>query len=362
MDKKEIRIFDLKYLTNLLNRDGAILSGEYTKLNSNVKITFKCNCNIECTKVFSAIAYYGGAFCKECTKKNTSRKKKETCIKLYGVDNPSYLDEIKKKKEETYMANYGDHPKRTKEVQDKYINTCLERYGCVNSAQTEEVKKKIKETFNEKYNGHPMFDETIKNKVKETCIEKYNGHPMLDNNIKNKVKETCLERYGGYPMQNDTIKKKVKETCLEKYGCHPAQTPEVMEKVMKASKSYKKYTMPSGEIRNVQGYEPFALNILLKEYNEEQIKTERKDMPIIEYTINEKNKRYFPDIYIPDSNLIIEVKSDWIYNKQLELNQAKEKYTREKGYKYEVWIFDCKGNRLSVSSTLPESLLHHSSA
>lgn len=342
MDKKEKRTFDIKYLNNLLNRDGATLLGKYPKLSSTVKITFKCSCNIEYTKLFSVISYYGGAFCKECTKKNTSRKIKETCIELYGVDNPSYLDEIKKKKEETYMAHYGDHPKRTKEVQDKYINTCLERYGCVNSGQVEYVKKKIKETFNEKYNGHPMFNETIKNKVKETCFQKY----------------------GGYPAESEEVRNKAKITNLEKYGCHPAQTPEIMEKIVKKAKSYKKYTMPSGEIRIVQGYEPFALNILLKEYNEGQIITDRYKLPLINYTINEKTKRYFPDIYIPDSNLIIEVKSDWIYNKQLEQNQIKEKYTRENGYNYEVWIFDRKGNKLPTYINSPHQPLpeHHSSA
>jgi hypothetical protein len=168
---------------------------------------------------------------------------------------------------------------------------------------------------------------------------------MFNEFIKNKVKETCLERYGGYPAESEEVRNKAVITNLNKYGCHPSQTPEIMDKIIKSSKSYKKYKMPSGDIRNTQGYEPFALDILLQKYNEEQIKTERNDMPNIRYTFNNKSKRYFPDIYIPDMNLIIEVKSEWIYNKQLELNKAKENYTKEYGYTYEVWIFDRKGNR-----------------
>lgn len=323
MIKKEKKVFNLEYLTTLLKRDNAILVGEYSKLNSGIKITFNCSCKTLVDKLFIDIAYYAGAYCKECTKKNKAIKIKKTCMKLYGVDNPSYLEDIKKKKENTYMVHYGDHPKRIKEVQDKYVQTCLERYGCINSAQTDDVKKKIKESFDEKYNGHPMFNEDIKNKVKETCFKKY----------------------GGYPSQSEEVRNKARNTNLNKYGCHPSQTPEVMDKIIKSSKSYKKYKMPSGEIRNTQGYEPFALDILLQRYNEEQIKSERNDMPNITYTFNNKSKRYFPDIYIPDMNLIIEVKSEWIYNKQLELNKAKEKYTKEYGYNYEVWIFDRKGNR-----------------
>ncbi len=325
MLKKEIRQFNISCLNTLLNRDNATLVGEYSQLHGGIKITFRCVCNIEYSKLFRDIAYYGGAFCKECTKKNKGNKIRKTCIKLYGVENPSQLEEVKKKKEETYMEHYGDHPKRTQEVKQKYINTCLEKYGFINSAQTEKVKKKIKETFDEKYKGHPMFDE----------------------NIKNKVKNTCLERYGGYPAQSEEVRNKTIQTNINRYGGHPSQTPEVMEKIVRTSKSYKKYKMPSGEVRNIQGYEYFALEILLKEYNEEQIKTERIDMPIINYTFNDKTKRYFPDIYIPDKKLIIEVKSEWIYNKQLDLNKIKEKYTKEYGYNYEVWIFDRKGNRIN---------------
>jgi len=39
--------------------------------------------------------------------------------------------------------------------------------------------------------------------------------------------------------------------------------------------------MPSGDIRKVQGYEPFALDILVKKYKEDDIKTDRKDIPRI---------------------------------------------------------------------------------
>jgi hypothetical protein len=346
MIKKEVRQFNKSYLDELLIRDNATLIGDYPKLHSGINIIFQCNCNNNYEKLFCSIAYYGGAYCKECTIKNKAIKYKKTCNKLYNVDNPSQLDEIKKKKEETSFKNYGGHPKRTKEVQDKYINTCLKKYNCINSAQSDDVKNKIKNTFNEKYNGHPMYNEEIKNKVKEIFNEKYNGHPMYNDEVKNKVKETCKSIYNGHPMNNDEVKNKLMEFFNKKYGCHPSQTPEVMEKIVKTSKSYKKFTMPSGAIRNIQGYEPFALNILLKEYNEEQIKSERKDMPIIKYTFNDISKRYFPDIYIPDKNLIIEVKSQYIYNKQLELNKVKEKFTKDAGYDYEVWIFDRKGNKL----------------
>jgi hypothetical protein len=324
MEVKVKREYNMEYLLQLLNRDKAIILGEYNKLNSQINITFQCKCGQETTKLFSYIAHYAGAFCETCTKNNKEIKKKITCKSIYGVENPSQSEEIKKKKEETYIDHFGMHPKKTKEVQDKYEATCIKRYGFPNSAQAEEVKEKIQKTFDEKYDGHPMFKQEVKDKVKETCLEIYGGHPMHNQEVKDKVKETCLEIYGGHPMQ----------------------VPEIMEKTAKKSKSYKKYTMPSGDVRNVQGYEPFALNILLKEYNEEQIITDRKNIPKIDYTYNDINKVYFPDIYIPSSNLIIEVKSEWIYNIDKEINIAKEIATKEFGYNYEVWKFNRKGERI----------------
>jgi hypothetical protein len=325
MTKKDIRIFNGTYLNILLSNDNATLIGEYDKLNGGVTIDFQCNCGKDANKLFRDISYYGGAYCKECIRKNKSKKIKDTCMKRYGCINPSQVDEIKQKKENTYMELYGMHPKKTEEVQNKYIATCLEKYGCINSGQATEIKYKIKEIFAEKYGGHPMYDEKIKQKVKDTCLEKYGCHPA----------------------QTDEIKQKVKKMFIEKYGCNPTQTPEVFEKIMKSSKSYKKYTMPSGEIRNVQGYEPFAINMLLKEYTEEEIKTNRKDVPSISYTFNNETKKYFPDIYIPAKNLIIEVKSDWIYNLDIDKNKVKEEFTKREGYNYEVWMFNKKGQRIN---------------
>ncbi len=106
--------------------------------------------------------------------------------------------------------------------------------------------------------------------------------------------------------------------------------------------------MPSGEIRKVQGYEPFALDVLLKQgYTEDQIKTERKDVGRIEYEVDGKKKYYFPDISIPHEKKIIEVKSTWTYKCKTDNIQAKAEATRKQGYAYELWIFDAKGNRVS---------------
>lgn len=82
----------------------------------------------------------------------------------------------------------------------------------------------------------------------------------------------------------------------------------------------------------LQGYENVAIDELLKTYNENDI--ELDNIPKIPFD----NKWYFPDIFIPIKNLIIEVKSSYTYEKQLEKNLLKAKATIEFGYNYEIWI------------------------
>ena len=104
--------------------------------------------------------------------------------------------------------------------------------------------------------------------------------------------------------------------------------------------------MPIGNVRNIQGYEHYALRDLLKIYKEDEIITLRKDIPRIPYIFNSKNKYYFPDIYIPHENKIIEVKSTWTYKRDLDINKLKSEATINSGYNYETWIYDDKGNKI----------------
>jgi hypothetical protein len=106
--------------------------------------------------------------------------------------------------------------------------------------------------------------------------------------------------------------------------------------------------MPSGAVRKVQGYEPFALKILVKIYEEEQTKTDRKDVPRVQYEVDGKKKYHFPDIFIPHENKIIEVKSTWTLKCKTDNIKLKKKACEEQGFLYEIWCFDGKGNRVEV--------------
>ena len=296
-------------------------------------IKFICSCGNEANKKFLQIVRASGAYCSKCSEKNRRAKITETNLIKYGCAVAS----------------------QNKNVIEKGKKTCLELYGVENPGQKAEFREKMKETML-KIHGkeHALQNTKFKDKYKETLKERYGVTvPYHSLEIKNKGAETCKKVYGvENPFQNEEVKKKIIQTNIIKYGVeHSSQNNEIMLKTQQNAKKYKKYTMPSGLIRNIQGYEPFALTELIKIYSEEQIKTDRIDIPRIKYTINDTEKYYFPDIYIPDDKKIIEVKSTWTYKCKSDNIIHKKEATEHLGYLYEIWIFDANGKRV-----LPENI------
>ena len=208
-------------------------------------------------------------------------------------------------------------------------------------------------TVKEKYGVDTISQvESVKAKRVVTNIERRGvSGPFASSEVREKCKATCIERYGTeHPLQNTIIMNNLKVTNFERYGVeHPHQNKEVAERAQKNAKKYKSFEMPSGIVRKVQGYEPFALKILVKIYSEEQIKTDRKDVPRVQYEVDGKKKYHFPDIFIPHENKLIEVKSTWTLKCKTDNIKLKKKACEERGFLYEIWCFDQKSNMVKVS-------------
>lgn len=299
-------MYNIENVKNIIKRDNAVLLGEYKKVTRNILIHFICSCNTEVFKNPHSFMYVSGAFCKKCTRKNAIIKTRKTFMEKYGVEHVFQNETIKNKAKQTLIERYGveytlNHP----EFKNKAKNTTLSRFGTEYASQAQQFKDQIK----------------------QSCLERYGVECVLNApQVRNKIKQTNLERYG---VEN------------------AAQSPEIMEKTQKNAKKYKEYTLPTGKVIKVQGYEPFALDYLVKHYNEEDIKTDRKDIPRITYTANDKTRYYFPDIYIPSENKIIEVKSTWTYKCKQDNIQEKAEATRQAGYAYEIWIYTANGEKIS---------------
>jgi len=371
-------VCSLESLQEVLKRDNATLLMDYEVIKSNTPISFKCHCGEDYIKNSAQLIKVSGAFCKTCTRKTWTEKNKKTNLEKYGVECSVHAPHISERIKQERMDKYGvDNLFKLPEIQEKIKKTILEKYGVECISQVPEIRQKAKQTCIQKYGGeNPMFNESVKQKLKETLINKYGvQHISQSQEFKDKYKQTCLERYGvehasksdqykekvkksfierfgvDNPNKTQEIKDKIKKTNLERYGVeYSSQNHEIMEKTQKNAKKYKEYTMPSGQIIKVQGYEPFALNELVKIYKEDDIKTGRKDIPRIKYEVDGKSKYYFPDIYLPIENKIIEVKSTWTYKCKTDNIKQKSDAVKQAGYNYEIWIYDTKGNKMDLST------------
>jgi len=345
-------------LPHALIRDGATLVGEYPKIVDKTPITFKCGgaippCGVIYEKSARNISIKGGAFCEACAiikakersiatnMKNRGtaypqqspivrEKTIQKCREMFGTDNPFQSEVVKEKSKNTNQRKLGvDYPQQNTNVRDKTNATCLETYGHIMPIHNKEVQAKATERH---LSAHGV------------------SHPMQRPEIKEKVSTTCLEKYGSTnPMGNPEIRAKAMKTSLENCGFeHALQNPDIMERQQKNSYCFKDFAMPSGEIRKVQGYEPFALKKLITIYSESEIKTGSANVPRILYNDNGKDRYHYPDIWIPHENKLIEVKSTQTYDWHKEEVLRKKKACEDQGYIYEIWCFDAKGKRVLV--------------
>jgi len=284
-------ICTVESLCEIVECDGALLMKEYTSVTQNDIIPFICNCGKEAKKNCLQLIKISGAFCTICTQKTWTQRIKETNIDRYGVECSVHSPEFQKKSKATVLEHYGvEHVFQSKEVQQKIKqsmiekygvehpicndiikqkmkNTCLERHGVENVLELPECREKIKKTCLERYGvEHISQTQEFKDKYKQTCLERYGvEHTSQTQEFKDKLKDAFIAHYGvDNPNKTKEVRDKIKQTCLQRYGVeHPSQSQEIAEKSQKNAKKYKEFTMPSGIIIKVQGYEPFALADLL---------------------------------------------------------------------------------------------------
>lgn len=155
-------------------------------------------------------------------------------------------------------------------------------------------------------------------------LEKYGvGSYTQTESFKEKTKNTCLERYGKeFYQSSELYKNKIIKTCIEKYGCsNVMQNREIFERQKKSSYSIKLYKKT-----NLFYQGTYELDFLKKYSN----KLKFGNITSIRYG----NRFYHPDFYLTDFNLIIEIKSSYTFEYDLEVNIKKRNECIKQGYKF----------------------------
>ena len=211
----------------------------------------------------------------------------------------------------------------------------LEKYGVENISQSKIIQEKKKETWIKNYGvDNPSKAEINKQKIRDAWPES-----------KKKRDQTWLENYGvdSYAKTKE-FKEKRKKTWLKRYGVdNPTKNAEIAHKVVvsnsKSEYRTKTLILPSGKEIRYQGYEDKVILDLLKSgLSENDIITGPGNVPHITYSFKGKTYRYYPDIYIPKYNQLIEVKSLYTWNKYKQKNLAKRAASKAAGYNYTIAI------------------------
>jgi hypothetical protein len=217
-------------------------------------------------------------------------KKKQTLLDTYGVVNVSQLSSVQEKREQTWLKNYGvSNPAQAKVNQDKI------------RAAWPNIGKKRKQTMEGRY-GVDSYSKTAEFQTRR------------------------------------------KATWLEKYGVdNPTKNADVLHRSMvsngKSQYRTKTLVLPSGREIQYQGFEDRVILDLLKSgTKEEDIVNDRANVPRIQYTFGGKLRSYYPDIWLPKNNQLIEVKSRYTWKKYREQNLAKYCACKAAGYNVSVAI------------------------
>jgi hypothetical protein len=201
---------------------------------------------------------------------------------------------------------------------------CQDEYVMNDPKRIEKANKTQKETIRKKY-GVDWYTQTdeFKEKSKATNKERYNDETY---NNSEKAKRTFLLKYGvENPAQAEFVKDKIRKTNLKKYGgSSHMHNDEIFHKV--EINSFKSRLHPSGVYYRGNFEKDFLDNFsrIIKIENGKGIK----------YNLDEKERTYYPDFYIPELNLIIEIKNGYLLKRDQVIINAKEKACRKAGFDY----------------------------
>jgi hypothetical protein len=276
-----------------------------------------------------------------------------TSLENFGTRNPAQSSLIINKIKATNLERYG-HTQclLNTEIANKAKKTNLKKYGCENPIQSSEIKNKVRETSLKKYGcDNPAQAQSVKEKMKQTNISRIGyENAMMSDTVKDKSQQTCWARYGvAFTGATQQVIEKRKKTIQTRYGVdHQMFIDEVAEKAfVNASKNAftkKEYVWKTGEVSTVQGYEIATLRYLEnKGFGYGDIISDRKLIPRFEYVFQNKQHKYYPDFFIPEKNLIIEVKSNYFLEKERNQNIEKFKAVTAVGYNFHLDVRNRKG-------------------
>lgn len=133
-------------------------------------------------------------------------------------------------------ANASTHPEAIKR---RRAQTNIEKYGVENAGGSPEARKKAQQTMVERYGvSHALQNKDILKKSQETLKQNYGVNtPMESDELKGRQVSAFVKKYGKTnPMKVGSIVQKLKDSNIAKYGVdNPSKTASIIEKILESN-------------------------------------------------------------------------------------------------------------------------------
>jgi len=205
-----------------------------------------------------------------------------------------------------------------------YLEFCS--HACYSSSE------KTRLNISSKASGRKQSQETIRKRVTNT--------DQLRKEEKRKA--TCLEKYGvDNVILIPGMMDKIRGVCFKKYGTRsPTQRKN-------SNHGKWKIVTIDGRTFKVQGYEDMFLERISEfGFSLDSLVQGRKNCPTVPWTdSNNVSRVYFPDFFVQNENLLIEIKSNWTFKNNEDATIAKLNAAKKMGYRTLCIIFSSRNDK-----------------
>lgn len=216
------------------------------------------------------------------------------------------------------------------------------KYACSKKCAVNKTKETNLKTIGVE---NQFQNEAVKEKMKITNIKNHGvEYPMQNLDIQAKASETNLANLGvKYPGQSEIVKEKTRETCRKKYDVEwTSQISKLYNKSINNSNTNKLFEDTDIIYQSMHEYHflKYCKSKNILKYIEKNIQ--------IKYSTNVTNLHYYyPDFNIPLLNLIVEIKSQYIFDLDVEKNLIKEQATLKNDFNF-IFIIDKNYNEFDT--------------
>ncbi len=246
IEKPQKRKLNYNFLNNFCIENNITLTKDYSKeyVTGKIFIEGLCsydNCNQPFIKRYRELLDTGG-YCKNCTYKNADIKRKQTCEKIYGVDNVMLLE---KNKTKSFKYTYDalklmceeNNVELIKDYSNEYIYAHIKIEGkCININCLNTFKRPFCKLYNFKlFTCKKCTYENAKIVRAKTNLELFGVENCFQHEkFKEQIKKTNIQKYGTqFASQNTEIKEKIKQTNFKKFGYTSAlKNPIILNKMI----------------------------------------------------------------------------------------------------------------------------------